>query len=137
MSADRAFIDTNVFAYLYSDSEPDKQKRAEQEISGYERFISTQVLNEFCNVGIRKLKLPLPIIRESLDQICDACNVIYIDEDTVTRALDIHERYNYSYYDSLMVASALEGGCRYLFSEDMSDGQVIEGILTVRNIFPK
>jgi predicted nucleic acid-binding protein len=135
MSVDRAFVDTNVFVYLYSESEPDKQERAEQAINGYDRYVSTQVLNEFCNVGIRKLKLPLVIIRESVGQIRDACNVALIDEATISKALDIHERYRFSYYDSLVVASAIETNCRYILTEDMTDGQVIEGTLTVRNIF--
>jgi predicted nucleic acid-binding protein len=53
----------------------------------------------------------------------------------VVEALTIHEKYGYSYYDSLMVASALKQECQYLFSEDMSDGQVIERSLTIKNIF--
>jgi predicted nucleic acid-binding protein len=135
MSAERAFVDTNVFAYLYSASEPDKQQKAELAINSYDRYVSTQVLNEFCNVGIRKLKLSLATVRESVAQICEACNVARIDERTVSKALDIHERYRYSYYDSLMVASAIEADCRYILTEDMADGQVIEETLTVRNIF--
>lgn len=137
MSGERAFVDTNVFAYLYSESEPDKQQRAEQAINSYDRYVSTQILNEFCNVGIRKLKLPIATVKESVEQICDACNVARIDEDTISKALDIHERYRYSYYDSLMIASAIETNCRYILTEDMADGQVIEDRLIVRNIFPE
>jgi predicted nucleic acid-binding protein len=81
------------------------------------------------------MKLTLPVIRESLDQICEACNVARIDEATASKALGIHERYRYSYYDSLMIASALENNCRLFLTEDMADGQVIENVLTVRNIF--
>jgi predicted nucleic acid-binding protein len=50
------------------------------------------------------------------------------------RALEIHERYHYSYYDSLIVAAALEAGCTRLFTEDMQDGQRIDG-MTIRNPF--
>ena len=50
-------------------------------------------------------------------------------------ALRIHNEYKYSYYDSLMIASALESGCLYLFSEDMADGQVINSRVTIRNVF--
>jgi predicted nucleic acid-binding protein len=59
----------------------------------------------------------------------------YIYEGTIERALNVHEKYGYSYYDSLIIASALERACQYLLSEDMSDGQVIEGKLTIKNIF--
>jgi predicted nucleic acid-binding protein len=61
--------------------------------------------------------------------------VVYIYEDTIEKALAIHEKYKYPYYDSLIVASALEHECQYLLSEDMADGQVIEGRLTIQNIF--
>lgn len=92
MSAERAFVDTNVFAYLYSESEPDKQHKAEQAINNYDRYVSIQVLNEFCNVGIRKLGLSVAAVRESVDQICGACNVMRVDEGTISKALDVHER---------------------------------------------
>jgi predicted nucleic acid-binding protein len=121
--------------YLYSESEPDKRQRAELAINGYDRYVSTQVLNEFCNVGIRKLELPIAAVRESVDQICGACNVARIDEGTISKALGIHERYRYPHYDSLIIASALETGCEFLLTEDLADGQVIEGTLTIRNIF--
>jgi len=58
-----------------------------------------------------------------------------LDDDTVLTALDFHEKYRYSYYDSLMLAAAIESKCTYIFSEDMSDGQTIEEKLTIRNIF--
>jgi predicted nucleic acid-binding protein len=58
-----------------------------------------------------------------------------VNERTVKKALFVHGKYGYSYYDSLMIAAVLENGCDYLLSEDMVDGQVIEGTLTVKNIF--
>ena len=104
-------------------------------INQYERYISTQVLNEFCNVSIRKLKLPIASVREAVKEMTNLCNQITINEETVDNALVFHEKYGYSYYDCLMIASALESGCKYLLSEDLSDGQVLEGSLTVKNIF--
>ncbi|MCL1941141.1 MAG: hypothetical protein FWG09_04290 [Synergistaceae bacterium] len=56
-------------------------------------------------------------------------------DTNVTKTLDIHEKYRYSYYDSLIIASALEHDCQYLLTEDMANGQVIEGQLTIQNIF--
>ncbi|MDR3275689.1 MAG: hypothetical protein LBT11_00535, partial [Treponema sp.] len=50
-------------------------------------------------------------------------------------ALHLMKRYNYSYYDCLMLASALKHGCAHIFTEDMSDGQIIEGTLQIVNIF--
>ena len=58
MSGIKAFIDTNMFVYLYSKQEPEKQKAVMTAINQYDRAISTQVLNEFCSVCIRKLGFP-------------------------------------------------------------------------------
>ena len=58
-----------------------------------------------------------------------------VDDYTVIKALEQHEKYGYSYYDSLIISSALESECSYLLSEDMADGQLIEGSLAIKNIF--
>jgi predicted nucleic acid-binding protein len=55
--------------------------------------------------------------------------------DTIKKALYLHEKYRYSYYDSLILASALENGCKMIFTEDLQNGQVIEKTLKVVNIF--
>lgn len=135
MSDVKAFLDTNLFIYLYSDSDIAKKEQVIGAINQYERFVSTQVLNEFCNVCIRKLKLPTSSVHNAVKEIMNTCNLIVVDNETVSAALRLHEKYSYSYYDSLMLASALECGCQYILSEDMSDRQLIEGSLTVMNIF--
>jgi predicted nucleic acid-binding protein len=135
MSAAKAFVDTNIFVYLYSDTEVTKQQQVWRGINKFDRVISTQVLNEFCNVCIRKIKLPLSEVKQAVVEICDTCNLDIVDDVTVIKALELHEKYGYSYYDCLMIASALEAGCQYLLSEDMTDGQIIEGNLTIKNIF--
>jgi len=134
MNAVNAYLDTNLLVYLYSDTEPEKRKKILETINQYERIVSTQVLNEFCNVCIRKMKVSTSEIVSSIEKICLTCKVVIVQEATVLIALRINKKYGYSYYDSLMIASALESGCTYLFSEDMSDGQVIENRLTIRNI---
>jgi len=135
MSDDKAFIDTNLIVYLYSDTDLVKKKRVVQAINEYERFVSTQVLNEFSNVCIRKLSLPLSAVRSAIAEICKICNLVIIDDKTVLEAIRHHGKYGYSYYDSLIIASALESGCRYLLSEDMADGQVVDEHLVIKNIF--
>jgi predicted nucleic acid-binding protein len=135
MNDAKAFLDTNLIVYLYSDTDTIKKERVIQTIDDYERFVSTQVINEFCYVCIRKLKLPLSAVRSAVYEICDVSNLVTIDEATSLKALELHERYEYSYYDSLIIASALENGCDYLLSEDMSDGQIIENSLTIINVF--
>jgi len=135
MSVNKVFIDTNVLVYLYSGDDSDKRRLAYEVIHRYDCQISTQVLNEFSNICIKKLKITAQDIQGLIEQICSYCDLAYIDEDTISKALEIHSRYKYSYYDSLIIASALERGCEYLLSEDLSDGQIIDGSLTIKNIF--
>jgi len=135
MSDVKAFVDTNLIIYLYSDTDTFKKERVIQSIDKYERFISTQVLNEFCSVCTRKLHIPLSDIRNAIIEICKTCNLVIVDDLTVTKALEQHGKYGFSYFDSLIIASALESDCRYLLTEDMADGQIIDGKLTIKNIF--
>jgi len=137
MSDNKTFIDTNVFVYLYSGNSDDNEKRfrAYEVIKRYDCQISTQVLNEFCNICIKKINLTSKTIQNLINQICIYCDLAFIDEHTIFKALEIYKKYGYSYYDSLIVASALECGCTYLFSEDMADRQIIEKSLTIRNFF--
>ena len=137
MSAGRAFIDTNIFVYLYSGNVDDfeKRQRAYEAVKQYDCQISTQVINEFSHICIRKLKIETNKIKDFINQICSYCDLAYVDEDTIEKALEIHAKYGYSYYDSLMVASALERNCDYLLSEDLADGQVVEESLKIKNFF--
>ena len=81
------------------------------------------------------IKITIDKIQDFTRRIYNCCDLAYIDEETIEKALEIHAKYGYSYYDSLIVASALERDCVYLLSEDLADGQVIEGRLTIKSIF--
>lgn len=94
-----------------------------------------QVLNEFVSVARRKLKMPWPEVREALDAVRTLCEApAPVSLETHVSALEIAERYNYQIYDALILAAALQAGCRVLYSEEMQDGQAI-GPLTIRNPF--
>jgi len=60
-----------------------------------------------------------------------------MDTNTVRQALLLSDRCRYSYYDSAILAAAVQSGCKTLYSEDMSDGQVIENCLAIKNILRK
>jgi predicted nucleic acid-binding protein len=60
---------------------------------------------------------------------------VAVRQNTIKKALALNERYEYSYYDCLIIASSLEAGCKYLFSEDMQHGQIIENSLKIINPF--
>ena len=112
---DRSFVDTNVLVYLFSD-EPEKQQRANELLVSAPPeetlVISTQVIGEFVNVCLRRRLL-----------------------SEAETAMRLHERYGYAWWDSVLVATALEADCTILYSEDLQDGQVIEGRLRIVNPF--
>lgn len=132
IAADR-FFDTNVLLYLLSADEA-KADRAEAALSGG-GVVSVQVLNEFASVTSRKLNMSIAETRESLAVIRAVCRVVPVSEETHDKGLEIVERYGLAVYDAMIVAAALLAGCGTLLSEDMQNGQVLDGRLTVRNPF--
>jgi predicted nucleic acid-binding protein len=133
MSAAERFIDTNVLLYLLS-ADPAKADRAEAMV-GDGGVVSVQVLNEFASVTSRKLGMSIAETRESLAVVRALCATVPVTEDTHEKGLEIAERYGFAVYDAMIVASALLAGCKTLYSEDLQDGQRIDGRVTVRNPF--
>ncbi|MDO9092190.1 MAG: PIN domain-containing protein [Rubrivivax sp.] len=133
MSGGENFFDTNVLLYLLS-ADAAKADRAEELLAGG-GTVSVQVLNEFASVASRKLHMPWDEIREVLAQVRVVCVVEPMGLETHDAALRVAQRYGLSIYDALIVAAALLAGCKTLQSEDMQDGQLIEGKLTIRNPF--
>jgi predicted nucleic acid-binding protein len=127
------FFDTNVVLYLLS-ADTAKADRAE-ELLAIGGTVSVQVLNEFVSVAVRKLRMSWPEIRDVLAQVRAVCPVEAMSVETHERAMQVAERYGLSIYDALIIAAALLAGCATLYSEDMQNGQVIEGQLTIRNPF--
>ena len=132
---DKAFIDTNVFVYLNTDTEPDKIEKARSVINRYDCVVSTQVANELCNVLTRKFSIKANEINDIILVMESVCDVAHLTLETTKKALDIHDRYGYSYYDSLILSTALDHNCKYVISEDLQEGQIIEGKLTIINPF--
>ena len=134
------FLDTNIFVYTFDRHDPQKQARArslvERALGTGEGVVSSQVVQEFLNVALRKFERPLldeqalRYLREVLDPLCSVFPSISLYET----ALSLHRRWRFSFYDSLIVAAALESNCKVLYSEDLQDGQEIES-LTVANPF--
>jgi predicted nucleic acid-binding protein len=130
-----SFFDTSVLLYLLS-ADADKADRAEEllERSG---VISVQVLNEFTVVGTRKLGLSFAEVREVLNTIRSVCDTRPLTVEHHDKATEIAERHGFSFYDSVIVASALLAECTTLYSEDLQHRQVIDKRLTVINPFAK
>jgi predicted nucleic acid-binding protein len=132
---DRVFVDTNIFVYMQSSTEEEKRDVSKRVVDTFVCVASIQVLNEISNVLIKKTKLPIDNIVDFIDGIVQTCELAFISYETIRNALDLSKKYHFSYCDSLIIASALESNCKYLFSEDLQDGQLIEKQLTIVNIF--
>lgn len=129
----KTFIDTNIVIYALGPASH-KAPLAAPLFVGHPS-ISTQVLSETANVAAKRLALPVPEVRKLITTLEAICRVEIISLTTIHTALDIQERYGFSWYDSLIVATALEAGCHALYSEDMQNSQVIEGRLRIVNPF--
>ena len=126
------FFDSNVLLYLAS---PDAAKadRAEELIAGG-GVVSIQVLDEFASVASRKFGMSMAEVREMLSTIRAVCTIKAADIETHELGLNIAERFNFSIYDSMLVAAALRAGCKVFYTEDLQHGQKTEG-LTIENPF--
>jgi len=128
----RAFADTNILVYAYSTDA--RAERARELLP--KSTVSAQCLNEFVNVARNKLRMSWPELKEALYTIEALCDLREFNDLAVHRlGIGIAERYRLATFDSMLVAAALLAGCNILWSEDMQDGLVVDGTLTVRNPF--
>jgi len=128
-----SFIDTNVLVYLASG---DERRAARVEALLAERCtISVQVLNEFTHVARRKMAFAWDEVREFLAMVRGVASVVPVTVETHDEGMRLAERYRLSVYDGMIVGAALMAECATLWSEDMQDGLVIDGRLTIRNPF--
>ncbi len=132
--SDKYFIDTNIFVYCFDDHQPQKKARSLALIANAFQMgngiISWQVIQEFLNVSTRKFQVPLKPVdaRAYLRQVLYPLCRVFPDLDLYQNALDILQQTGYSFYDSLMIAGALRGGCTILYSEDLRDSHQVNGL---------
>ena len=133
----KIFVDSNVWIYLFADEDNPKCKIAEKFIASNAAtniiVISYQVINEVCNVLKRK-KFTEPDIRLVIENMAKICVIQDYSKDIALSASRLRENHSFSFWDSHIVASAIIAKCNCLTSEDMQDGQNINGV-TIKNIF--
>jgi predicted nucleic acid-binding protein len=132
---DSSFIDSNILLYCYSKTEPHKRAKAIAVSEGANIFLSTQVLKEFSNVLSKKFNFGWDDITNAIDEVVSNYNIFINYPDTIRHACSIANKYKFSFYDSLIVASALEAECEILYTEDMQHNQLIENKLRIVNPF--
>jgi predicted nucleic acid-binding protein len=137
---DRFFLDTNIFAYTFDVKAAAKARKAAQLIRRAadtgEGIISYQVVQEFFNIAFRRFAEPMSVAEaeQYLITVLRPLLAVHSSPAIYFRALRISEKYKMSWYDSLIVAAALEGQCERLYSEDFQHGMKIED-LRIENPF--
>jgi predicted nucleic acid-binding protein len=130
---DKVFLDSNLLIYAVSNELEKKQAVQKLLLVNYEFVISTQVLNEFSNICFKKNLLSLSDITKASQGFCQFFQVETIVPATIFSAYSIRDRYGFSFYDALIIATAKQSGCKILFSEDLQHNQLIDNVLKIEN----
>ncbi|MCP5055082.1 MAG: PIN domain-containing protein [bacterium] len=139
MPEDKTFIDTNIIIYAYDVTAGGKHKTAGIILADLWNsglgVISTQVLQEFFVNVVQKI--PKPIDKRQAQKIVRdflKWHVVVNTGDSIIEAIDICLKYEYSFWDSMIIEAAIKGDAAILISEDLQDGQVVDGV-TIKNPF--
>ena len=130
----KTFLDTNILVYCFDQNQQQKQTIAmalvAEALQSGNGIISWQVMQEFLNVATRKFAKPLTAedaglyLQKVLVPLCQ----VYPDLNVYQTALEIQQKTAYSFYDSLILAGAIQAGCSVIFTEDMQHGQQVGGL---------
>lgn len=131
----RVFLDTNVIVYSFAENDARKRVIARALVESEDAVISSQVLSELAHVLTRRLEFTPAQARSRIMSIAEICEVVAVTPSITGDALRVMEKYRYAFYDSQIVAAALAAGAQTLYSEDMQDGQAIDGSLHIRSPF--
>lgn len=139
---DKVFIDTNIFVYAFLDTDDSSQHakhlKAVEFLKQFDAnsqvIISTQVLSEYYS-ALLKNKISDEDIQESSKQLVNSIEVVSVSKNIVMDSYTIKNKYRYSYWDSLIISSALQSNCTVLYSEDLQHNQTIEKQLSIINPF--
>jgi predicted nucleic acid-binding protein len=138
---DNVFVDSNIFLYAFTqvDGQNNKEEILKHIISSKIVLkninISTQVINEVSSNMIRKLKFSNNEVRDFISSCYNRYNVINFSEKLFIEASEVREKYNISYYDSLIISAGLQANVNILYSEDMQHNLVVNESLTIINPF--
>lgn len=128
------FLDTNILVYSVDGKDPVKQGIARkiliEALVSREFLISAQVLNEFSNIALLKLKMSIQEVRRFVE-IFGQINVVSIDRSWTDKALSLKEKFGTQFFDSLLLVAAEENGCDTILTEDLNDGQMYGSVMAV------
>jgi len=130
----RSFLDTNVLVYLDDASSAVKQKLAYELFAKHLRdrsgYISLQVLQEYFATATRKLKVAPEVARRKVE-LYAALHVVSPSLEDILAAIDIHRVTRVSFWDGLILRAAQKAECKVLYTEDLQNGKVFDGLRVV------
>lgn len=138
--SDKFFIDTNVFVYCFDQKAPTKARRAneliQEAIATHKGVISYQVVQEFFNVALRRSAISMSAVdaEQYLNTVFRPLLGLHSSHSLFLDALHLQAMSGYSWYDSLIVCSAIQARCNVLYTEDLQHGQRF-GTLEIKNPF--
>lgn len=129
--SNKIFFDTNILVYSVDENDLQKNEIASQLLtdasSSKTGIISTQSLQEFYNVVVKKLKLSKQIAKEYVELFSSQLTVRQVTVPLILNAIDISIKNKLSFWDSLILSSANDNGCIIVYSEDLNNGQIVGG----------
>ncbi len=142
MSTQPCFIDSNVWLYRLmidpnSNQTDEIRKRALaiNLIDNSEAFVSTQVINEVCSVLYRKAAFNDEQVKRVIQSFYNRATEVKLNQEILENACNLRTQYSFSFWDGLIVSSALSTSATILYSEDMQDGLFVQKKLTIINPF--
>ncbi len=127
--SDKYFIDTNIFIYSLDPADLRKARVAEELVTrgvgSRLGVISYQVVQEFMNVSLRRFKATMTVaeLESYFSKVLLPMMTIPSSSGLFLEALRLQKANQIAWYDSLIVAAAIQGGCRILYSEDLQHGR--------------
>ena len=132
---DRIFIDSNIFLYTFDSRDEKKQKISKEIVLSQNSIISIQVINEVSNNLLKKFKFDNSMVKKFIKSCYNRYEVINFTQEIFLLACNIRESYNISYYDSLIVSTAISAKCTILYSEDMQHELKIDNLVILNPLY--
>jgi predicted nucleic acid-binding protein len=132
---DKIMIDTNILVYAYLSADSDKHGKAIAFLNGLinkEVYISTQVLSEVYS-ALKKNGVANADISYYIDYCIKKYNVLSVTVDEIQTCLSVRDKCNYSYWDCLILATAINNECTLVYSEDMQDRHILFNGVEIHN----
>jgi predicted nucleic acid-binding protein len=128
-------IDTNIILYCFDEDLNAAKKLIALDILSCFPSFSSQVLSEVINICHKRWKYNKSRLIKVANFLIENCTLHPIDHETITLAHSLILKYDFRYFDALIIASAITSNCNILYSEDMQHNMLVENKLTIINPF--